>query len=341
MKSEIEKSINLHKSPQIKGLYWTDNSCYLDSTLFALFAGTKSFLDDLFRDLDIYSKKKPDDMPGLCGKSLEKDWENRKKVQKELKNVYNYIIGKESNSNNCKHLRMMFVNCKNKENYHTSNTSDPGEFVKYLLTILSSLSKANNTVISYKQTNQDSIIRKSKLKEIDKHNNTNASIVYSIFFKTLLAFHKVKNVTIQVLLDNNFQEVSKKKRIVKIEKVQYSPYLIIDVWRGGYVEENDEPILLFYSIYPNELIVLSDKKSLFTLCAIVIYSGDNHYVSIAKYGDFWYYYDDNSSKKSENGKQYTLQLYSTFNDIMDDVNKYPETMFNPLTHGTQYYYKPV
>lgn len=340
MKSEMKNSIDLYNRSVLKGLYWIDNSCYLDSTLFVLFAGSKSFLDDLFRDLDDGSKK-PKDMPGLCGKSVKTDFENRKKIQKELKNIYNYIIGNESNSENCKHLRMMFANCKNKENYHTSNTSDPGEFVKYLLSIFSSLSKAKNTVIRYKLMNTDGIISKDKLKEIDRYDNNNASIVYSIFFKTLLTFYNVKNVTIQDLLDNNFQEISKKKRIVQIEKVKYSPYLIIDLWRGGYIHKKDKPVLLFYSIYPNEFIILSDKKSVFTLCGIVIYSGDNHYVSIAKHGDFWYYYDDNSSKESEKGKQYTLQLYSTFRDILDDIYKYPKIMFNPLTHGTQYYYKPI
>lgn len=105
-----------------RGLKWIGNSCYLDSTLFALFAGYKLPGDLLTMNLD----------------------EPRKSVQRELKNIYNSITRTGKEVEYCSDLRKALSKCDSKGGqYHQEEMAYSGKFISYILNML----KPNNTPI--------------------------------------------------------------------------------------------------------------------------------------------------------------------------------------------------
>ena len=76
--------------------------------------------------------------------------------------------------------------------------------------------------------------------------------------------------------------------------------------------------------------------TLFFLYSVVINTGALHYVTVAQYGDFWYYYDDYIYKKD---KKAGMIRYNSFEEIVKS-SIFDSKIVNPLTHGMQFYYKP-
>lgn len=358
--------ISVAKSPVVKEilenrvLKWVSNSCYLDSALFCLFAGPKDFIDDiLYTDLDTKRKEieSNTETSFFCGKTLDKDIINRKRVQNELKYIAESITGKSDRIvKYCSSFRKSIENCRPKagvivqedgtilqgdeDKYHTGIMADPGEFLTYLFKILHPRKKAIRTRITYGTNDLNNLneISKSKLTETSSRDEEIA--VVHVVNNDILLNVPEEGVQISQFMEetddsgeltddpnpkksNLFKSGGKTyRRRIQITSIQEAPILIFSIKRltdmtlgGGTCNT---------PVYPDIYITTKNGQK-FVFYAVVIYNGA-HYTCIAKYGEIWYYYDDNGSNR--------LKKYNTFTDAADDN-------INPYTHGTQYFYKPI
>ena len=371
----IPKSIPKIKDP--RGLDWIGNSCYLDSTLFAFLAGPKKFIHD-FLNINIRKDLISADMKRVCYGDEHGDeygLENRKALQRELKRIDDSMRGEGPYVKNCTALRATLKNCRGEsdqqdpfwndgsaepeelsESNSKDGTAESGEFLAHLLKIIPhdkaikrtttyvtnnlSIEKFNNEDIK-KSLNDGTMFQSSEFTDHD------ASVIHVIHGFTLLDLpDPVGGTDIISLLDlieddgtRLDSDIKVKfggnifKRRVIIEKILKTPYLIVSVKRvfaDEYIQVGAVGLTVIRTpIYPNELIYIGDEA--FTISAIVMNTDAAHYTAIAKYGDFWYYYNDSPRA--------TIKKYRTFEEVIDACNK--KGMINPITNGTQYYYKPL
>ena len=313
-------------------LEWTGNSCYLDSTLFAFFAGSESFINDLLEmNLD---ERNYEMITNRCSENDDEDFKYKKSVLEELKKIGNSIRRTGEKVINCKKLRETLANCPDQEKYHEDVTGDAGAFLEYILGLLP-VEKACKIIKVYgvhlsKTDLHYEDLDTADFSLVDVEYDTNASIVHVIDNDI------VKNINgdlisefLTEIIDRDTKN-SNFKRVITIENIIDTPYLIFSVERLGGTYSN--PILSWNTIYPDDIISFNSDSKFFTLSAVVMHTGKNHYVSIAKYGEWWYYYDDMP--------KYSLIKYKSFNDIVEESYR-NNKITNPLTHGTQYYYKLV
>lgn len=319
-------------------LEWTGNSCYLDSTLFAFFAGSESFINDLL-DMNL-DERNYEMITNKCSENKDEDFEYKKSVLEELKKIGNSIRRTGEKVTNCRKLRETLANCPDQEKYHEDVTGDAGAFLEYILGLLpvqkaSRITKVYGVHLSKTDLHYEDLDT-SDFSLISVEYDTNTSIIHVVdndIVKNINGDLISEFLTEIIDSDELVSENGNFKRFISIENIIDTPYLIFTVERLGGTYSN--PILSWNTIYPDDIISLdnSDPNSkLFILSAVVMHTGKNHYVAIAKYGEWWYYYDDMP--------KYTLIKYKSFNDIVEESYK-NKKITNPLTHGTQYYYKPV
>ena len=104
--------------PTPRALKWTGNSCYIDSALFAFFAGPNNFLQQM-----LYGKIEENItmmIPNICSttQNKEQDLNNRKDVQTQLARIAQSIWKTGEEVEYCSDLRKTFRNCPNSETYH-------------------------------------------------------------------------------------------------------------------------------------------------------------------------------------------------------------------------------
>ena len=356
IKSPFSKSPVVKEILEDRVLKWVANSCYLDSSLFCLFAGPKDFIDDiLYTDLDEKRKEieRNTETSFFCGDTLDKDIVNRKRVQNELRYIAESITGKSDRIvKKCTDFRKSISVCRPKagvivqddgsvlqgdeDQYHTGNIGDPGEFLTYLFKILQPLKKAVRSRITY-ATNDLNEISKSKLIETSRRDEE-ISIVNVVDNNILLNVPE-EGVQISQFMEetedsgeltddpdpkksNLFRSGGKTyKRRIQITSIQQSPIIIVSIKRallGGGICETP--------IFPDEHIFTQNRQK-FVFYGVIMYNA-GHYTCIAKYGKIWYHYDDNNPTNR-------IKKYNTFEDAAADDDN-----INPYTHGTQYFYKP-
>jgi len=360
------------------GLNWIGNSCYLDSTLFAFLAGPKKFIHD-FLNINIRKDLISADMKRVCYGDEDDDeygLENRKALQRELKRIDDSMRGEGPYVQNCTDLRATLKNCRGEsdlldpfwndgsaddeelsESNSKDGTADSGEFLAHLLTIIphdKAIKKTTTYVtnnLSIEKFNNEDIKKSLKdgtMFQSSEFIDQDASIIHFITGFTLLDLpDPIGGTDINYLLNMiqddgqrldsdikvNFRGNIFKRRVI-IEKILKTPYLIVSVKRvfaEEYIQVGAAGLTVIKTpIYPNELIYIGDEA--FTISAIVMNTSAAHYTAIAKYGDFWYYYNDLPRA--------TIKKYTTFKEVIDAcVNT--KGWINPITNGTQYYYKPL
>ena len=320
-----------------RGLNWIDNSCYLDSILFCLFASPKTFIDDMLnKNLDNISQEiKDDSTTNFCGKDSDADIDNRKQVQKQLKNIYNSITRKGKPVEDCSEFRRSIVNCRglgDEDPYHTAEQGDAGDFLVYLFKILP-VKKAIKKIIEY--GTDDLSPSPSNPTEISTVYDK-SSVVYVVDNNILLDLPETGSYIsdlIKEINDSGEQYYDKTyKRLIQIRTIVSAPIIVVSVKR--LIEEKPKKKICYTSIYPDETISIEDGTK-FSLYAVVMHTGGCHYVCVAKYDEIWYYFDD-----VPYGKDQTLKKFNTFEDVVDASFVDGSGILNPLTHGTQYFYKP-
>jgi hypothetical protein len=335
---EKEKETN---SPNLRGLNWTGNSCYLDSALVAFFAVPTDFTDKLI-NMDLEKNPLPKSHTRPCGENAMEDLNNRKSVQTQLRSIALSIRGKGPLVENCTSLRNTLKNCPDTENYHGTEFADSGEFLTYILGMFP-LNLAYRKTETY-ATNHvgpgevptDVLIRTSVT--CDHH----ASIMQFVPMESLDT--SPDNVKISSFLNIHIDsgELTEEnlfkpggyigqsfKRRISISTLEYTPYLIFNMKRVGIDYLTSGTVFRRKAIAPDLEIKLPNGQ-LFALSAVVMYTGSSHYVCTVKYDSKWYYFDDRPDKK-----QYDLKEMASYADVVEKAK------YNPNTNGTQYYYSPI
>jgi len=329
----VETPIN--QPPRV--LKWTKNSCYLDSALFAFFAGPKKFIHEM---LTMTLEDKTADM--LLKDCNGEDWTtnlaHRKKIQDELKKIYKSITRTGPEVKKCSDLRKALANCPNSEEYHGGDIGDSGEFITYL-TSLFPIQKNIIHITTY-LTNAIGIDLDQLLEDYPDTSKTENTELVSLVNvinpekQELNVGRKFKlSDFLTEELDSGELEVQNEyiadngnvyKRVITVRTVISSPYFIISLKR---LLERDGPMMTNIFV-PNLYIEILEQ--LFTLTGVVMHTGGCHYVAVAKYNEKWWYYDDTSPLLIE------FESFQEFVESSDDRN-----LINPLTHGTQFYYTPI
>ena len=326
----VTKPIN--QPPKV--LKWTANSCYLDSALFAFFAGPEKFIHEMLT-MSLEDKKADMILIDCNGEDWTTNLAHRKKIQKELKKIYESITRTGPEVKTCSDLRKALANCPNSEKYHGGNIADSGEFITYL-TSLFPIQKNIIHVTTY-LTNAIGIDLEQVLEDypdtLKTENTELVSLVNVINPEKQELNHRFKlSDFLTEELDSGELEVQNEyiadngnvyKRVITVRTVISSPYFIISLKR---LLERDGPMMT--NIFVPDLYI-EILEQLFTLTGVVMHTGGCHYVAIAKYNEKWWYYDDTSPLLIE------FESFQDFVESSDDRN-----LINPLTHGTQFYYTP-
>ena len=317
----------------IKGLEWVGNSCYLDSTILALFFVPSRFTDRILNtELQINNFK----TMFICGNNPQEDLKNRKLVQKELKRLVNHIRG-DDQVKQCSNLRQTFKNCPNIENYFDSETKDAGEFLAYILNIFQDITNTSHTKTMIYGTN--STVKNPSIEKLF-HTRTiedrNSSVIQHISSdelvelqqsgkkKEIKEFIQTKEDNYPNFLDNEnlykpYNGGKAYKRRIQVNSIIDTPFIVFDVKR---VNLNNE--FIKSEILPNEDIQLPNGKE-YKLQSIVLFN-NGHYTCMFKHTGIWYEYNDlNDSNK-------------LIKKIPIHNNKLTPSL-NPNKNGTQYYYK--
>ena len=234
-------------------------------------------------------------------------------------------------------------------------TAESGDFLAHLLTIIPHEKAIKNT-INYVTNdnlqdffdNKDDIkqsLKDGKMFESSRTTDDNASIIHYISSLTLQSLDSSIGTDINSLLvdfqDSGPDEDVKSRfrgstfrRRINVQTIVSTPYLIVSLKRVT-ASENVQvgargQEIINVPIYPNEIVHIGEEA--FTISAIVMNESASHYTAIAKYGDFWYYYDDFPFAR--------IEKYGTFEEVIDACNS-NSNMINPITNRTQYYYKPL
>ena len=326
-----------------RGLEWTGQSCYLDSTLFALFAGDRGpndFVTNMLTmDLDTID---PALMEIKCSDNASKDIERRKFVQKELKLISESITRVEGAPivKKCTNLREALIKCKSGSIYKKHLQADSGEFIMYLTSLFNTdpvIKK--HTIYGTHNTNDDFETLKAnrELFETDiRYLNSSGfiDVEYEFLEQTpIILLSSLLTKDIDVETSNNFYP-----RIITVIDILKAPYLIFNLFRLGNETSKRTYTVTEPEIWcGNEVFyepTISVGDNTLSCYAIVIHSGACHYVAVARYGKFWYYYDDNiKTSKSK----YTIIQFNSLEEIVKESRN--GRIFNPLTNGTQFYYK--
>jgi ubiquitin C-terminal hydrolase len=331
----------------LRGLKWTDNSCYLDSALLALFATPTDFTNNLI-NMDLATNPIPPPAYGRdswpCGHNREEDLANRRLVQAQLRHIAQSIRGEGPFVEYCFNLRQTFKLCPDPENYAGTGFADSGEFITYILNMFP-LNLAQKKTVSY-ATNYVSQgeIPSQDLIETSTTYDCNASVIQFVPMENLKNSPDSVNISsfIRILTDSGeltpenlykpYGDTGQMfKRRISVSTLEYTPYLIFNIKRIGidFTTRDWGEVFLRKPITPEPEIILRNGQR-FALSAVVMYTGGNHYVCTVKCGGSWYYFDDAPSKNN-----YTLEEMGTYEDV---VRHAP---YNPNTNGTQYYYAPI
>jgi ubiquitin C-terminal hydrolase len=332
-----------------RALKWTSNSCYLDSALFAFLAGPREYIDKMLTE-DI--EKNIDQMiPNICYiNNPIKDVEGRKSVQKELRKISNSIMRTGEKVEFCNELRKTFKNCYNSEKYHKGGIGDSGEFITYLLSILSF--EQSTIKINLYATNRNGIDLEQLIEEKDDLYESvrfaDTSLVHVILSDSIRQIEDGQSKLSDFLIMNMDSGKLEKEnlfypddgsgrvynRIIEVRTIEYTPYLIFSLKRLDIYNDNS---IITNRVIPDSIITIGDNQQAFSLSAAVMHTGGCHYVAIAKYNDFWWYYND-----SDYLTGLPLVKYNSFEDFIYEVeNDSMSDKINPYTHGTQFYYTPV
>lgn len=309
-----------------RGLKWFSNSCYLDSALFAFFAGPKKFIDNMLNM----------DLRGRVQEVGECTAENLKKIQDELKKIYNSITREADSVKNCTDLRKTLEKCPHNERFHTGAEADSGEFINYLIGLFPT-DKNLMTVINYYTNSLGGTLGQIKDSRDTLKTETFDNNIGLIQVITSEQIQGVDN-SYQILSDflgETFSNVpeggffdGKYARKVEIRDINFSPYLIFSLYR---IKEPGSSDIHTNIINPDESITIGEQ--IFFLSGAVMYNGNKHYVAIAKYNNFWWYYDDSDYRNST-----SLRRFNDFNHFLSEVSEL--NLIDPRTHGTQFFYTP-
>jgi len=314
---------------QIQGLQHQNNSCYIDSVLMAFFITPTTFTTNLLSmDLGRKGNRLSDPDP-RCGNSWDKDLENRKAVQGELRSIVLSLRGKGPHVKTCEKLRDALRNCPHPENFWDDKMKSASEFLLYLLSLFPVDKVACEMQMVYGTNN---LLTKSI--PIVEPREIESGIVRNISFRDLIEqkettttkdYISIYSITDMTVMDPPWNQGYNYK--IDYNVLKSSPYIIFVIERlyaergvnGGL--ENQK--FIDVPVTPSKNIILENDKK-FHLTALVLYQ-NMHYTCVFVCDGQWYYYDD---MRPDN-----ITKIGTYDDML-------KVSPSPITNATLVFYAP-
>jgi len=312
-----EADIPLHCAG-LRGLRWISDSCYLDSSLFALFVVNTPFIYDNILNVDLHERS----TSSLgCGTDPKRDLENRKKVQAALVRIANTMSG-DDNVKNCTELRKALARCPHVENYHKGGEKDAAEFLTYILAKFP-------TNVAIKETKTYGRTGNGQWNLITQSIDTKASVIWEVDSLVLYELPRKEYTDIGSFLsqvsedmpDGGFHDDDGNTYIERREIIQLStsPFLIFSVHRrhiltGKFIKRH---------ILPTQQIII-DSGERFAFTAAVLWN-EHHYITYFRCKDGWFKFDDMFK---------TVQYIGTYDEML-------KLSPSVTTNATMYFYVPI
>ena len=355
--NESHKSDTLshsEKTCNIKGLNYTGNSCYMDSTLLCIFAIPNKTITDNILKKDISNLKELKNIGinlwSKCHEDINNDIKIRQDIQKALNDITDSMRGLY-NVKKCSNLRSLIKKCPGSQPFHGTGTQDSGEFLSYLFNLFQ-VDVANTRRRSY---GSNDLSDKPKWTLVSEIIDKNSSPIIDVVSTTLQTLPKdyditrlVKQTQDSILEESNIWIPNKNNpsekyiRRKEVFRVRQSPIIIFNLVRTygeasfakpmtkiekitgrgkfkGIVTKN-----IWTRILAPETMTLNNNK--LSLNAIVVHTGGAHYIANFKCNGNWFWYDD-----SPGLPKHTIKYIGSYENML-------KTHPNPLTHGTLYFY---
>ena len=291
-------------------LQYVGNSCYLDSTLAALFSDESGFVEQMLTEP---VTNKHDELFAT-------------RLQQTLLFYRASMIGSsEQTVSNCSELRSLFAGHPSFGEFSKPTAQDPGEFLMITLDRLPRAETAQVSTVNF-YWNTGSENTREKTSSVDERTSILTHVQPKADGKIRsLSEYLCQNETTQFSCDNLYSGIYEFKNTTRC--VLSAPYLIIHVSRIRLLSEFEVRNLNLteeFQITPvvvNKTFNLQDK--VFALHAIVVYNGSGHYISYFSHKGVWYLYDDLCAAN--------IRAFDSFEDMIDGP-------FNPRTHGLLFFY---
>jgi hypothetical protein len=302
----------------LRGLKWVDDSCYLDSSLFALFVVNTPFIYDNILNVDLHERSTSS---LICGTDPKKDLMNREKVQAALVRIANTMSG-DDNVKSCTQLRKALAKCPHVENYHKGGEKDAAEFLTYILSKFP-------TNIAIKETKTYGRTGNGEWNLITQSIDKKASVVWQVDSLILYElpckeYTDIGSFLTQVsddMPDGGFHDDDGNTYIERREVVQLitSPFLIFSVHRrhiltGKFIKRD---------ILPTQQIII-DSGERYAFTAAVLWHA-HHYIAYFRCKDGWFIFDDMS---------HSVEYIGTYDEML-------ELSPSVATNATMYFYVPI
>jgi len=333
---------------KIRPLKWTGNSCYIDSTIFALFINPTPFSEYIL-NTPITQDTQLDNQKYTCGNTKEESLQNRTAIQTELRNIVQSIHGQGPWIKNVTQLRKLFKHCNQiGEGFCDKDFHDAGEVLTYLLSILPPSDFRSVRLSTYASNNLTS----NPDLTLTTQQQLNLSVVLEVPVYTLEELPKNISTNISSFLtqkdDTQFESSSDyykptsgpgkdqvfKRKITQTE-VLSSPILVFRLHRNAPIYNSDYEQtgtnIIETSITPEETIILPASRQIFDLSAITLYY-QQHYVCYYLCDKEWYFYNDTAIEPIEKIGSYDELLNSAYK------KREKKTNITVQTYGTNYYY---
>ena len=293
----------------VKGLDWIDNSCYLDSSLLCLLSQKNAFTQQLLQGP--INVKNSNILK--CGQTTKERIHNIQNIQEELRNIQDFIFGNGVERKKCVDLRLLITKCGSLKEFSGNVVNDPVDFLNKLFSILMGSSKIHTLTKQFVEGSDPIGIPGNLIcDEYSIHRNMSPGIGIPTTTKLLEGRLEQKNVDGDTM--------------VTTTELIYTPYLIINAfrvakWNGKKVDIDTNPIQI-------DPYIRMKNGHEFEFTGVVMHDSA-HYVSLFKFEDFWYYYND-----------YPRVKIKKFNTLEDAYAGIPDN-HNPITHGVLYFYAPT
>ena len=289
----------------LRGLNYNGNSCYQDSTLFALLAVPNTFIRETILKKDVTTVKKL----AFCGKTDQEDTDTRRDIQKELIRLKDIMRGRVKGGETCSNLRKLFSRCKLPQRFDLPDPFDAGEFLQFLFSIfdVEGMKTRRTVEVTNDRGSPKNVIKIKDTIQME------APVFPLTFFSpgTYDLGKMLGSIDDAELGPQDLYRLDGETYSRKIETytIVSTPYLVFNVQR--FVEK--------------VLVDIPERLRDLYLTAIVVHR-QNHYTAYLKCGDTWVYYNDNPG-----GSEFTIKTIGSFENML---NASPRVRSN----GTLFFY---
>jgi ubiquitin C-terminal hydrolase len=340
-KLKSDRSNLENECKRIRGLNYTGNSCYMDSTLLCLFAIPNKTITNNILKKDLNTLKNIDrNLWSNCHSNINEDIKRRKDIQKSLNNITKSI--RELNDvKYCSNLRSLIKNCPGAQEFHGTDPQDAGEFLLYLFNLFQvDVSKSVRKTYGTNDLGENpEWVLVSKIKDyydspIVNIVSTTLQSIKKGYDITKFRYQKqdsildIENLWIPDKQNPDITYIRRKETF----KIEESPILIFNLSRTYgemvFTSEGEFQEIKTRNIWkrikaPEKMTI---KGKTLYLTGIVVHTGGLHYIANFKCQDEWYWYDDNPS-----GNKHEIKHIGTYDKML-------KTNPNPLKYGTLYFY---